>query len=82
MEEELEEELNQESKLKLDDEGLTKLFRLQAGDEMQELVGDGSMVSQSFRPSIRRTQKSKVGSGGDWEENSVVMFLQTLLLIC
>lgn len=56
-------------------------FRLHAGEEEQELLGDGPMVSESFRPSSRRTQRSKSGSGEDWERNSV-RFLQTLLLMC
>lgn len=57
----------------------TKRFRRQAGDHEQGLVGDGSMASAPL--SIRRTQPSKSGSGGDSHWNFAVMFLQTLLLI-
>lgn len=44
---------------------------------------DVSMVSRSFRPSVRRTHRSRFGSEGDsWvsEQNSAMRFLQTLLL--
>lgn len=48
---------------------------------------DVSMVSRSFSPSVRRTQRSKFGSeedavSEDLEQNSAVKFLHTLLLTC
>lgn len=81
MDEELEQEANQESELVLEGGLFTKLFRLHAGEEEQEPLADGSIVSQSMRPSMRRSQRSKSGFGEPWERNSV-RFLQTLLLIC
>lgn len=43
---------------------------------------DVSMVSLSFSPSVRRTQRSRFGSEpDDSEQNSALRFLQTLLVI-
>lgn len=63
-----------------EDEIWTRLFRLQGGDEDQGLLGGESMVSRSFRPNTRRTQRSKFVSVEDEEQNSV-RFLHTLLLV-
>ena len=78
--EELKEELSEEVTAGL----YTELQRLYP-EEGESL--DVSMVSLSFSPSVRRTQRSRFGSDEEEvsegsEQNSAVRFLQTLLLTC